>query len=441
MRTGYRLVLLFGVLAAVQAAALAQGVVANSAGAGPKPMGPGLLFDKRVQTDLKLTPEQLAKISKISSDIELAHKEEGDKLGKRYEELANRENELNLLMYAEVRRAAADFLKPEQLRRFREMEVRLLGVNAFEDPEVRRGLGLTDKQTAALKAIKEKAQKQGNLISQKAQTEAGDDPAKQQQAYQKVQQEQAALGKDTLEQMVGQLTPDQQKKWKEMQGQPLPASLGGDTAFLYGSSGGLYFGGVQQEIKLTDDQKKSLNAAMKKANAEHADESKKLKAEQEAYTQQVQKYTTKLGEEAEQELTKAVPTLLTGDQQRQLKQIALRLAVQMNGFTAFADPEVQKELKLTDAQKKEANAVVEQYFKDLQAVQEKVFKEAGDNVDKYNELMRSRRGALDKETLEKLTGKLTAEQKKAWQELRDNPLDRPFTPPQPKPADGGIKKE
>jgi hypothetical protein len=441
MRTGYRFVLLFGVLAAVQAAALAQGVVANSAGSGPRSMGPGLLFEKRVQSELKLTPEQLAKISKISSAIELAHKEESDKLGRRYEELANRENELNLLMYAEVRRAAADFIKPEQLRRMREMEVRLLGINAFEDPEVRRVLGLTDKQVAAIKALKEKAKKEANEFSTKQQAEAGDDRVKQQQAYQKVQEKQTALGKETLDQMVGQLTADQQKKWKEMQGQPLPAALGGDAAFLYGSSGGLYFPGVQQEIKLTDEQKKSLDAAMKKATAEHADESKKLKSEQEAYTQQVQKYSTKLGEEAEQELTKALPTLLTADQQKQFRQLGLRLSVQMNGFTAFADPEVQKELKLTDAQKKEANAVVEQYFKDLQTVQENVFKEAGDNVPKFNELMRTRRGALEKETLEKLTGKLTAEQKKAWQELRDNPLDRPFTAPQPKPADGGSKKE
>jgi hypothetical protein len=437
MRTACRKVLLFGMVMVVLAAALARGLFAGPGGPGPQPLGPGLLFDKRVQAELKLAPEQLAKITKIGNDVEAAHKEESDKLGRRYEELANRENELNLLMYAEVRKAAADFLKPEQLKRFRELEVRLLGVNAFEDPEVRRVLGLTDKQLAALKAVKEKAQKEGSEFSNKQQAEAGDDPARQREAYQKVQEKQAALGKETLDKMLGQLTEEQRKKWTDLRGGPLPLALGGDTVFLYGSSGGLYYPGVQQEIKLGDEQKGKLNAAMKKATADHADESKKLKGEQDAYTQQIQKFTTKLGEEAEQELAKAVPTLLTADQQKQLRQIGLRLSVQMHGFTAFADPEVQKELKLTDAQKKEANAAVEQYFKDLQTVQQNVFKEAGENVDKFNELMRSRRGALDKETLEKLTGKLSAEQKKAWQELRDNPFDKPatFTGPQPKPAD------
>jgi hypothetical protein len=428
------MVLTVGMVTILGSLASAQVRVAGTAGSNPT--GPWLLFNPKVQEELKITPEQLARLKKIPNDVEAAHKEESDKLSKEVDVLANRENDLNLRMYAEVRKSAPDFLKPEQLQRFKQLEVRLLGLSAFENPEVRKSLELSDKQVAEIKSLKEKAYKEANEFSEKQQMQAGADSAKQRAAYQKVQEQQSALGKETMDKMLSQLTENQRNAWKALLGQAPPASLGGDTPLLFGSSGGLYFPAVHQELKITDEQKAKLNAAIKQVSARYEEESKKLQAEQNTCTQKLQAFSTKLGQEAEQALARALPEALSADQLKHLKQLSLRISVQLRGLAAFDDSALQEELKLSDAQKKALAGILEQYYQDAQAVQQSVFKEANGNVDKFNELMRTKRGALDKDTLDKLTGKLTPEQKKAWQELRDKPFDlrasEGFNAPQPK---------
>jgi hypothetical protein len=431
-RTVCRLVLVVGALALAATTVSAQGA---PAGAGGKPGKAWLLFDKRVQEELKLTPEQIAKVHKVPSDVETAHKEEGEKLIKRYTELATRENELNLLEYAEVKKAVADFLKPEQIQRLGQIEVRLLGISAFEDPLVRNTLVLTDKQVAQFKAMREKAQKELNAFGEKEQKEAGQDRTKQQQAYLRVQQKQAAMGKETMDNILAGLSEQQRKTWKELLGPPPSAALANDNALLFGAKGGLYFAEVRDEVGVTKEQKSKLDTVINQVSDRHKADTQKLREEQSACMQQMKSLNGTLDQEADQVLAKMLPNLLSPEQLKRLNQIS----VQVRNFFALGDADVQAELKFTEAQKKDVKAILEQYEKDLQTVQLGAFKEAGQDAKKFNEILPRTRGALDQETIDKLTGKLSAEQKKAWQDLRGAPFDLKgsgtFTGPQPQKKD------
>ena len=111
---------------------------------------------------------------------------------------------------------------------------------------------------------------------------------------------------------------------------------------------------VQKEIELTSDQKKKLNALYQEL--QDAFDPKKLSRlsgdEQLAQMK-------KMGDEMDAEIAKnqkRVEAILFPKQLERVKQIQLQMRLQMPGF-ALADPEVAKELRLSDDQKAKIKAV------------------------------------------------------------------------------------
>jgi Spy/CpxP family protein refolding chaperone len=183
--------------------------------------------------------------------------------------------------------------------------------------------------------------------------------------------------------------------------------------------GGFGFGGfgaglllrnasVQKELKLTDAQKEKLTAALDKVRDKYKDDIAKFRDLSEEERRD-------LGKKMSEDTNKAVAGILDAKQRKRFKQIEL----QQGGIMAFANPEVQKELKLTDEQKKQLREIAEEQGKKMRELFQGGF----------NEETRKKMAELRKETQEKTDKVLTAEQKKTWKEMTGEPFQVQFERP------------
>lgn len=105
---------------------------------------------------------------------------------------------------------------------------------------------------------------------------------------------------------------------------------------------------------------------------------------------------------------KALGEVLDPGQQKRLKQITL----QLQGINAFTDAKVQTALKLNDDQKDGIKTAIEKQQEELKEVMADLKGGGGD----FQEAMQ-KMAAIRKGTLEKVTGLLTADQKRQWTEM------------------------
>lgn len=173
---------------------------------------------------------------------------------------------------------------------------------------------------------------------------------------------------------------------------------------------------LQKDLKITDDQKKSLKEVMDKA----ADLAKKRAdaGNDMAKRQELQKEAMALAESAKTATDKA----FTDDQKKRLKQIE----VQQMGLRAFTNEDVVKAMKFTDDQKAKLKTLGE----DFQKANGDLMKEFGlggggrpmidpDKRAEYNK----KAAALMTETMDKAKKELTDDQKKAWADLTGAAFD------------------
>jgi Spy/CpxP family protein refolding chaperone len=174
----------------------------------------GLLTNEGVQKELKLTEEQSEKIQKLAKESREKHTGEFEKL--RDLDQSERQQKLQEMMKTineEANKALAGVLKPEQEKRLKELRLQQEGAQAFADSEVQKGLKLTDEQKESIKTLGEDARKHMRELFQGG---GGAGGANREELGKKMQ----ALQKETLEKVMGVLTDDQKKAWKEMTGAP-----------------------------------------------------------------------------------------------------------------------------------------------------------------------------------------------------------------------------
>jgi Spy/CpxP family protein refolding chaperone len=168
---------------------------------------------------------------------------------------------------------------------------------------------------------------------------------------------------------------------------------------------------VQEELKLSKDQKdklEAINKEMREAFGKLRDLSQEERRE---------KMQALIKESAEK--TKKVRESLTSEQKKRLKQIE----TQQRGIRAFSDKKVQEALKLTDEQKTAIKEIGDD-------VQKKVAEETKDLTGRERFTKgREIRTKLNKEAMGKIAAKLTAEQKKTWKELVGAPFEIKFERP------------
>lgn len=112
--------------------------------------GQFLLFNKSVQDELKLTPDQ---VTKLRADAEAALGTFKDQLGKIREMEPQARARLLASVTDKTNRIVAGVLDKDQVQRLRQIDLQQRGPLALYDEEVRKNLNITEAQLGKLKAV------------------------------------------------------------------------------------------------------------------------------------------------------------------------------------------------------------------------------------------------------------------------------------------------
>ncbi|MBC8873962.1 MAG: Spy/CpxP family protein refolding chaperone [Planctomycetes bacterium] len=173
---------------------------------------------------------------------------------------------------------------------------------------------------------------------------------------------------------------------------------------------------VQKEIEVVDDQKAEIDKAAEEIRAgreggQRPDFRNMSEAERDKLFAQMRERREKEAKAGNAKLEE----ILLPPQIKRLKEIAL----QQRGTSALTDPEVAKELKITDAQKKKLDEVSTANRESMGTRMRELFQ--GGNREGVREKMQEMR----KEADGKVLGVLTAEQKKQFEGMKGEKFEMP----------------
>lgn len=207
MRTTVKVALALGVALLVAAEASAQQGGGRGFGFG----GPGILLQNEgVQKELKMDQGQIDKAREAVTKITEKNRDEFAKLRDINDQAERRKKtqELTRTVSADTYKAVADVLKPEQVKRLKQIDLQQRGYNAFAEDEVQKSLKLTEAQIKEIDALAKAADEERNKLFQGG--------GGGQEAREKL----TALRKQTLEKVTATLKDDQKKALKELTGEP-----------------------------------------------------------------------------------------------------------------------------------------------------------------------------------------------------------------------------
>ena len=196
------------------------------------PSAAALLRNDKVQEELKLTDAQKADLTKAEDAVSEKYK---DDLAKARTDM-DREKmaELRKAENADLEKATAGILKPEQTKRLKQIEVQAAGLNAFSKEDVQTALKLTDAQKQDVKTAVDDMQKDVQDLFKDAQG----DREKMTDAIKKVQE----LRTDAMAGIVKGLSADQKKTWNDLTGEKFDVALLQQGRFGQGGVGAGGFG-------------------------------------------------------------------------------------------------------------------------------------------------------------------------------------------------------
>ena len=157
---------------------------------------------------------------------------------------------------------------------------------------------------------------------------------------------------------------------------------------------------VQEELKLSDEQVQKAQAAIGEQMRTAGPGLQGLEPDEAA----------KRRKEMSAKADKVVAEILTPEQAKRFKQVRL----QVQGVRAMSDPEIVKELKITDDQQRK--------IKEIQDDNQKEMRKLRQDAGATQKEMRERQEELRKSTHEKLMSILTDDQKTKWKEMTGEPF-------------------
>lgn len=197
---------------------LTVGLVAIAAGPASAQQGRGgmggggamLLVNKGVQKELKLNDEQTEKVETFAREWGAKMREEYQGLNDLSEdERRTKMQELNKGRAEALHKGLAEIMKPEQHKRFEQIDLQVSGSNAFATPKVVEGLKITDEQRAKIRQVNEDLRQ--------TMADAREDFQNDREGAMK----QIAEGrKAAIEKVMALMTEEQKSSWKEMTGEP-----------------------------------------------------------------------------------------------------------------------------------------------------------------------------------------------------------------------------
>lgn len=192
---------------------------------------------------------------------------------------------------------------------------------------------------------------------------------------------------------------------------PVPAAKNTDDPVPKSAARLLAHRRIQKELKLTGDHRIAIVDGLADIEEELDRRREKLLRMPNPAEDVFDKLETEAREKHEKFLSGVAAKSLNAELRNRLKQIDR----QIRGTGAFSDPEVQKHLALTDAQKKS----VEKAAKELEERIESYLNQLGnDDSDNAKEAVLK----LRQEQLKSLAGTFTAEQRTIWTSLLGEPL-------------------
>jgi Spy/CpxP family protein refolding chaperone len=212
MKTFGKMVLACGMVALIAAPAMAQGGRGFGGGMGGGAM---LLSNKSVQGEIKATSEQVEKLNALGEKLSTKQREEGAKIRELDPaERMPKQQELTRTIMADVKSGITDILKPEQVKRFEQLQLQQAGVMAFGMPRVQEGLKLTDEQKTKIRDL--------NQEFQPKITEAMQGFRDNREAAMK---KLAEIRKEQSEKAMAVLTAEQRTSYKDMTGEPFEIKM------------------------------------------------------------------------------------------------------------------------------------------------------------------------------------------------------------------------
>lgn len=180
-----------------------------------------LLRNEAVQKELKMDKEQTDKAAEAIKKVQDKHADDFAKLREiPREERREKTTELTKVISTETMTAISEVLKPEQIKRLKQIELQQAGVDAFTRADVEKALSIDTEQKTKLKTIAEESTTKmrelrgfgapGGQRPPRGQGGAGRGGADQTKIL--------ALRKETTEKVMAVLTDSQKKTWTEMTG-------------------------------------------------------------------------------------------------------------------------------------------------------------------------------------------------------------------------------
>lgn len=177
---------------------------------------------------------------------------------------------------------------------------------------------------------------------------------------------------------------------------------------------------VQEELKVTDDQKEKLVSALKEVREKFG------KDLQEAFKDKNREKSQEIAKAMSAETNKLVEKTLKPDQVKRLNQIEVQVGLLQGRLDVLKQDRVQKEMQFNDKQRDMINSTVETLAQERQ----ELLKGAGQGG--FQEAQK-KIAEKAKPSVEKIVESLSSEQKRAWKELtgeKFNYVAEPFRRPQ-----------
>jgi Spy/CpxP family protein refolding chaperone len=181
-----------------------------------------------LQTELKVTDDQKKKLEEVGMAQReiIAQAMEGIQLGRdTTEEQTKQLTEKLEDLRTQSKKAFAEVLDKDQAKRADQIGLQMQGVQAFSSKAIQDGLKMTDEQKEKVKGVMEQYRKdvqelQGVRDGIAGGRPSGEDPRTTIEIQRKI----AALGKEAEEKILGAMTDEQKKAWKEMVGETFDTS-------------------------------------------------------------------------------------------------------------------------------------------------------------------------------------------------------------------------
>lgn len=205
-------------------------------------------------------------------------------------------------------------------------------------------------------------------------------------------------------------------------GPPFFGGPGGPPPMMFSDPASLLrMPAVQDELKLTDEQKKSVEAIHGEVDKEMRERGAKM---QSLTPDQRRSYFEKARETFETERKETSDKLLAVLDEKQRERID-QLSLQRRGTAALLDDEVAEELKLTDKQRDRLEALRDESREAIQAAFEEADPDDRDAV-------RRKLDALRQKQSNRALKLLTAQQRKSFEDLQGEKFEFPEPPGPPR---------